>query len=279
MNHQFNYQTLLICPDCHHQRWIEMPKDRCVLSFDCEGCANILRPKAGDCCVFCSFGTIACPPIQQQRESKFQKGLKLAFILSLITIFYNTIEGVVSTFFGASDETLALFGFGVDSFAEVLSGIGVAHMVWRMQHSEIKQRDNFEITSLRITGAALFILVAGLITGAILSIINDSEPITTTAGIIISVLSIATMYFLYREKMKVGRQLKSEPIISDAHCTKTCFYLSFILLASSLVYAVWQIPYIDAIGSLGIAWYAWKEGKEAFNKAKTKRLSCDSDCC
>ena len=48
---------------------------------------------------------------------------KKAFFLSLFTIFYNIIEGIVSIYFGATDETLALFGFGVDSFVEVLSGL------------------------------------------------------------------------------------------------------------------------------------------------------------
>jgi len=51
---------------------------------------------------------------------------KKAFLLSLFTIFYNIIEGVVSMFFGYSDETLALLGFGVDSFIEVISGAGIA---------------------------------------------------------------------------------------------------------------------------------------------------------
>ena len=58
-----------------------------------------------------------------------QERLQFAFILSLITVGYNTIEGIISTFFGATDDTLALFGFGVDSFAEVLSGIGITHMI------------------------------------------------------------------------------------------------------------------------------------------------------
>ena len=281
MSQQIHYQSLLVCPHCHHQRQVEMPQDSCLISFDCERCDNILQPNSGDCCVFCSHGSVPCPSVQRTLEGhiNLQKGLRTAFILSLITIGYNTIEGLVSTFFGATDETLALFGFGVDSFAEVLSGVGVVHMVWRMQHHEIKQRDDFEITALKITGTALYLLVAGLITGAILSIVSQSEPQTTTAGVIISMLSIATMYFLFRAKIKVGKELESEPIISDAQCTKTCFYLSFILLASSLIYAIWQIPYVDAVGSLGIAWYAWKEGKEAFEKAKTKRLSCENSCC
>ncbi|MCY2687894.1 cation transporter [Salinimicrobium sp. TH3] len=212
-------------------------------------------------------------------NGKYKKRLHYALILSFITIGYNLIEGVVSTFFGASDDTLALFGFGLDSFVEVLSGVGIAHMIYRMKRNPVKERDNFEITALRITGAALYLLTAGLVIGAVIAIFNKSEPQTTLAGIIIAVLSILTMYFLYREKIKVGEKLESQPIISDAKCTKTCFYLSFILLASSLLYELWQIPYVDALGSIGIAWYAWKEGKEAFENARSKSLSCSSDCC
>lgn len=215
----------------------------------------------------------------EEQSIRFKKQLNYAFVLSIITIVYNTIEGVVSTIFGANDETLALFGFGLDSFVEVLSGLGIAHMIHRMRRMEINERDKFEITALKITGTAFYILVAGLVIGAGIAIFNQSEPQTTVAGIVISILSILTMFFLYREKIKIGKQLNSQPIISDANCTKTCFYLSFILLLSSGIYEIWEIPYIDALGSLGIAWYAWKEGKEAFEDAKTKKLSGTNDCC
>ena len=183
--------------------------------------------------------------------------LKYALLLSYITIGYNLLEGGISVYFGHSDDTLALFGFGVDSFVEVLSGIGIGHMVWRMQKSPVEKRDSFEIQALRITGIAFYILVIGLILGAALSVIYQLEPRTTLAGIIVSLISILTMYFLYREKLKTGKALNSDPIVSDANCTKTCFYLSFILLASSFIYELWNIPYVDAIGSLGIAWFAF----------------------
>ena len=215
----------------------------------------------------------------QEVNTRIEYNYKVSFILSVITILYNLIEGVVSTVFGASDETLALFGFGVDSFVEVLSGIGIAHMILRMKKHPVEKRDSFEITTLKITGAAFYILVAGLITGAVLSIIYQSEPQTTMVGIIISALSIFTMYFLYKSKLKVGRELNSDPIISDANCTRTCFYLSFILLASSALYELFKVPYVDALGSLGIAWYAFKEGKESFGKAKLKKLSGCDGCC
>lgn len=205
--------------------------------------------------------------------------LKWAFSLSLITIIYNVIEGGISTFFGAEDETLALLGFGIDSFVEVISGLGIAHMIWRMKRSPVSSRDRFESTALKITGGAFYLLTLGLVIGAGLSIYTRAEPQTTKVGIIIAAISIATMYFLYKAKMKVGKQLNSAPIISDANCTKTCFYLSFILLGSGVIYEIFKIPYIDAIGSLGIAWYAFKEGREALEKARSKSMTCIDDCC
>jgi divalent metal cation (Fe/Co/Zn/Cd) transporter len=203
----------------------------------------------------------------------------IALILALITIIYNLAEGILSTAFGASDETLALFGFGVDSFVEVLSGAGIAHMIMRMKKHPVDKRDQFETTALKITGTAFYLLVLGLTTGAVLSILYAAKPVTTVAGIVISVISILTMYVLYRKKLKIGQELNSAPLISDANCTKTCFYLSFILLGSSLLYEVFSVPYVDALGSLGIAWFAFREGKEAFQKAKTKELGCADHCC
>lgn len=209
---------------------------------------------------------------------KTDKLLNKAFVLSLITIIYNLIEGVVSTYFGSEDETIALFGFGLDSFVEVISGIGIAHMVYRMKRHPVNEKDSFEKAALKITGTAFYILTAGLVIGAVLNIYSGAQPETTKVGVIIAAISILTMYFLYRVKMKVGERLGSAPVISDAKCTKTCFYLSLILFGSSTLYALWEIPYIDAIGSLGIAWYAFKEGKEAFEKSKNPGLGC-GDCC
>jgi divalent metal cation (Fe/Co/Zn/Cd) transporter len=205
--------------------------------------------------------------------------LNLAMILSLITIGYNLIEGVISTFFGTNDDTLALFGFGVDSFVEVISGIGIAHMVWRMKRGSAETTDSFEITALRITGFAFYLLTVGLAFGALWVLLTGIRPETTLAGIIISVVSIITMFFLYRIKLGVGKRLDSAPIISDAKCTKTCFYLSFILLASSTFYEIFRIPLVDVLGSLGIAWYAFREGREAFEKARQRNLTCGDDHC
>lgn len=205
--------------------------------------------------------------------------LEVAFYLALITIAYNIVEGAVSTFFGAGDETIALFGFGIDSFVEVISGIGVAHMVWRMKRSDdVASRDGFERTALRITGGAFYLLAAGLVAGVAAAAYLGSRPDTTVAGIIISAVSIATMWVLYRYKVKYGTLLGSEAILADANCTKTCFYLSFILLGSSLLFEIFKIGYVDSAGGLGIAWYAFREGREAFEKSRSADLSCGCSC-
>jgi len=133
--------------------------------------------------------------------------LKIAFALSIFTIVYNIIEGLVSVFFGLQDETLVLLGFGTDSFVEVISGFGIAHMVWRMQSSKVKRRVTFERQALRITGVSFYILTIGLVAGSIINIIEKIKPETTIVGIIVSSISIVTMYYLMRYKLKVGRKL------------------------------------------------------------------------
>ena len=57
--------STLTCPECGHEKTEQMPTDACLYYYDCEGCGVLLKPKAGDCCVFCSYGTVACPPIQE----------------------------------------------------------------------------------------------------------------------------------------------------------------------------------------------------------------------
>jgi hypothetical protein len=60
-----NLLSVIRCPDCGHESEETMPEDACVFFFECPGCQARLRPKTGDCCVFCSHGSVPCPPVQQ----------------------------------------------------------------------------------------------------------------------------------------------------------------------------------------------------------------------
>ncbi|MGX1787698.1 GDCCVxC domain-containing (seleno)protein [Bosea sp. NPDC055332] len=57
----------ITCPECGHRKVETMPVDACQFFYQCEGCGSVLRPMAGDCCVFCSYGSVPCPPIQLER--------------------------------------------------------------------------------------------------------------------------------------------------------------------------------------------------------------------
>lgn len=202
-----------------------------------------------------------------------------ALWLALFTIFYNLAEGLISVFFGFSDEALTLFGFGVDSFIEVMSGLGILAMVIRIRQNPDTSRSQFERTALRITGTAFYLLVAGLAVTAAYNIIVGHKPETTLPGLIISVISIAIMWVLVSGKRKVGRALNSQPILSDANCTMVCIYMSVVLLASSLIYELTGFGFVDSIGALGLIWFSYNEGKEAFEKAAGLECDCGDDHC
>ncbi|TFH48458.1 MAG: hypothetical protein E4G92_03505 [Bacteroidia bacterium] len=203
-----------------------------------------------------------------------QKLYRKAYLLSLFTIFYNIAEGVISMIFGYEDETLSLFGFGADSFIEVMSGIGIAVMILRIKNHPDSSKSSFEITALKITGAAFYLLSAGLLTGIVFNVISGHKPETTKWGVIISLVSIAVMVWLMNAKKRVGRMLNSEPIVADASCTKICVYMSLVLLASSLVYEITGFAYADVIGASGLIYFSVTEGREAFEKARGRECSC-----
>jgi divalent metal cation (Fe/Co/Zn/Cd) transporter len=202
-------------------------------------------------------------------ENKITRSMyNLAYLLAVITIIYNIIEGVLSVWLGVSDESLALFGFGTDSFIEFISGLGIAHMVIRIRNNPGSKRDSFERNALRITGTSFYILAAGLTLSGVYNIIKGHEPETTLWGVIISSISIAVMLLLIAGKTKAGKTLNSDAILADAQCTKVCVYMSVILLLSSGIYELTGFRYIDSIGTLGLAYLSFNEGRECFRKVK-----------
>lgn len=198
--------------------------------------------------------------------------------LALFTIFYNIIEGLISVWAGAADETLSLFGFGVDSFIEVISAVGVWHMLRRISANGGETRDEFERRALRITGAAFYLLTAGLALTAMISLYQQHKPETTLWGIAVSLGSVSFMWYLIRQKTRVGNQLGSNAILADAACSRACLYLSLVLMVSSVGYELTGIGSLDALGALLIAWLAFREGRESFEKASGLDCSCSCSC-
>ena len=207
-------------------------------------------------------------------QTSTNKYWRYALWLALFTIFYNFAEGLISIYFGAHDETLTLLGFGIDSFIEVMSGIGILAMVLRIRRNTDMPRSQFERTALRVTGASFYLLAAGLAATAVFNLSTAHKPTTTLPGLVISLISIAVMWALVMGKRKVGHSLNSSPVLADANCTMVCIYMSLVLLASSLIYQFTGVGFVDSLGAVGLIYLSISEGKESFEKSAGM-----DDCC
>jgi divalent metal cation (Fe/Co/Zn/Cd) transporter len=198
-----------------------------------------------------------------------------ASLLAVLTIVYNFAEGLVSVWFGIADSTLTLFAFGVDSYVEVISAVGVWHMLRRLRNAaDDKDRDAFERRALRITGTSFYFLAVGLAVTATWNIYTGHKPDTAMWGIIVGVASIFCMWLLVHFKKKNGDALNSDAILADAACSRMCMLLSLVLILASIGYELTGIGALDSIGTLAIAWFSIREGKEALQKAKGMACCC-----
>jgi divalent metal cation (Fe/Co/Zn/Cd) transporter len=196
------------------------------------------------------------------------EGFRWVLVLAVITVVYNLAEGLVATYFGYSDETLTLFGFGADSFIETISALGVAQMVVRIRKNPDSDQGPFEIAALRITGWCFYGLSLVLVVSAAFSVIQGHQPVSALAGLVISIISIGLMWALVYAKLRLGRKLGSKPVIADARCNVVCIYMSVILLLASFLWMFFRVPYVDALGSLALVYFCISEGREAFEKAR-----------
>jgi len=62
--------STLTCPECGHRKTETMPRDACQYFYGCDGCGTLLKPLPGDCCVFCSYGSVPCPPVQERTDGE-----------------------------------------------------------------------------------------------------------------------------------------------------------------------------------------------------------------
>lgn len=200
------------------------------------------------------------------REKHFYK---LAYGLAVFTIIYNLIEGLFALYFGYEDESVTLFGFGVDSMIEVISGMGIAHMVRRIKRNKNERRGHFERKALRVTGISFYLLAIGLIFISVFNIIVGHRPQATFWGVIISVVSILVMWAVILGKKRAGEKLQSKAILADAYCILMCHYMAIVLLLSSVIYEISGLGFIDSMGGMVLAWLAIKEGKRCFKQVET----------
>lgn len=202
--------------------------------------------------------------------------VKRVLVLAWFTVAYNLVEGVVAMGFGVADESVALFGFGADSFIEVFSAVVV---LWRFRGELGARRDKDRERKATLSIGVLFLVLAlATAVGSTLQLVSGGHPNTTLPGIIISLVSLSFMLWLWRAKLAAARALGSRTVAADAACSLACIKLSCVLLAGSLVFlafpALW---WADAAAALVLAFLVAREGKEIVDAAR--KGDVDAGCC
>ncbi len=188
--------------------------------------------------------------------------------LSYFTVGYNVLEGVASVVAGALAGSVALVGFGLDSFVESLSG---SVMIWRFRRRRdlVPEEDaRRERRAVRLVGYTFFVLAAYIVYESLNRLYFAEAPAPSLAGIVITSLSLVVMPVLYWAKDRTGRRLASRSLRADARQTLACMLLSAAVLAGLLLNATLGFWQIDPLIGLGIAAFLVKEGREAVKEGK-----------
>lgn len=191
-----------------------------------------------------------------------------ALTLSYFTVAYNLLEGLVSVFAGAAAGSIALIGFGLDSFVESLSG-GV--MIWRFSHRDSlshEAEERIEARAIKLVAYTFFVLAAYVLYESLRKLYLREAPDTSVLGIAIALVSLIVMPLLFYLKYRTGQQIDSRSLIADSKQTLGCVLLSFGLLISlglNFLFGVW---WIDPLVGLGVVAFFVKEGYAALKEQK-----------
>jgi divalent metal cation (Fe/Co/Zn/Cd) transporter len=200
--------------------------------------------------------------------------LQRALRLSQLTIGWNAIEGVVAVALALSAGSIALLGFGLDSFVETSSGIII---LWRTLAERRARHDHerieaIELRAQKLVAASLIALALYIAYDAAASLIAREEHGVSVLGLALLVLSIVAMQWLARAKRKNAIALGSRSMQADAFQTTTCLYLSIAALAGIGLNAAFGFWWADPLAALVMVPLLAKEAKDAWEG------KCCDDC-
>lgn len=181
-----------------------------------------------------------------------------AQLLAAGSVAYNVVEAVIAVSAGLVAGSVALVGFGLDSVVEVSSGLII---LWQFRH---KLPESRERQALRLMAFSFFALAAYVGFESVRALSSQSEPGSSTVGIVLAAVSLAIMPFLSWAQRRTGQALNSNAVVADSTQTLLCTYLSAVLLAGLVVNATLGWYWADPIAGLIIAAVAVKEGREAW---------------
>ena len=221
-------------------------------------------------------GSCGCSDNSLARTHEFEEEFKRkhpglhrrALFLSYFTVGYNFLEGLVSIFAGLLAGSIALVGFGLDSFIESLSG-GV--MIWRFsQHGKVSEEEEakIEAKATKLVAFTFFVLGAYVLYESCKKLYfrEFSEP--SMLGIIIAIISLVVMPILFYLKYKTGKAIGSRSLLGDSKQTLACVFLSVSLLVGlglNYLYGLW---WADPLAGFIIVVFLMREGYSTLKEAR-----------
>lgn len=190
--------------------------------------------------------------------------LRHGLLLEYLTVGWNIIEGLIAIAAGVASGSVALVGFGMDSFIESISG---TVLVWRLREERRgATEERIELVERRaemLVGIAFLVLAAYVTFEALSSILGGEGPDASPVGIALTALSIPVMLWLAAAKRRTGEALGSRALVADSKQTRACWYLSVVALAGLVANAALGWWWADPLAALGIAVLLVREGWEA----------------
>jgi divalent metal cation (Fe/Co/Zn/Cd) transporter len=199
--------------------------------------------------------------------------LARALGLEYLTVGWNIAEGVIAVSAAVLAGSVALLGFGIDSFVESASG---AVMIWRLLAErrggiDDARLDAIEHRARRLVALSLFLLAAFVAFDAVDTLRAGERPAFSLVGVVLTSVSLVVMLWLARAKRRVARALDSKAMEADAFQTTACWWLSLAALAGITLNGALDWWWADPAAALVIAALIVKEGREAWQGER--------DCC
>ena len=193
------------------------------------------------------------------------RDVRHALHLEYLTIGWNVVEGVVAVSAAALAGSIALLGFGIDSFVESASG---AVLVWRLvaerRGMALAELERLDARARKLVAASLVLLAAYIALDAGMALWARDAPQPSLVGIILTLVSIIAMQWLARAKRAAARRLGSRALEADAFQTNACFWLSIVTLAGVGLNAALGWWWADPVAALGMTAFIVREGMEAW---------------
>lgn len=210
---------------------------------------------------------------------------QFAIAISILSVFYNGAEGVVSIVFGKESKSNSLIFFGIQSFVEVLSA---SLVLWRFAkiarpgeektHTISKELLLKERNATIAIGVLLGILAVATWAASITALVKHDSPNTSTPSLIISASALGLMIIIWAPKPWIAKSLDSSAMHGEAKCSLACIYITSVLLAGTLIYKYWKGGWwVDSATAVVLGLFFARESVDMVRWGMSKSFS--GGCC